>query len=179
MKKSSVPWLFAVLILTALLIISVVLGMTGYYFSVSYLNSNSELKVGDTVSISVLPNQSNVASFTFDGAYLPNENVPQIIQINAQDLNADVKVRVKAKIFGVTKDTEFDFITTEHFEKHDDGYYYYDDVLLGGNKITFCNYIIIPEDADFASREKYILSFVVETLESKFDSENIWGIVQQ
>lgn len=179
MKKGYVGWLFAVIILSVLLIISVVLGLTGYFFSVSYTNSNAELKVGDSVSISVLPNQSNVASFTFDGAFLPNEKVPHTVQINAQDLNADIRVRVKAKIFGVTEETVFDFVTTQHFEKDPDGYYYYDEILPGGNKITFCTYLVIPEDVDFVSGEKYILSFVVETLESKFDAENIWKNVQQ
>ena len=179
MKKSNVGWIFAVIILSILLILSLILGMSGYYYSISYLNSNSDLTVGDSFSIGVNPNQASVASFTFDGAFLPGETIPQVVQINAQDLNSDVRVRVKAKIFGIVSDTEFDFVTSEHFEKAEDGYYYYDDVLQGGNKITFCTYIVLAKDADFVSREKYIISFVVETLETKFDDQNIWKNVQQ
>ena len=94
MNKSNVGWIFAICILAFLLVISLILGFTGYFFSISYLSSNTELKVGDNFSISVLPNSANVVSFTFDGGYLPDENIPEVVQINAQDLNADVWVRV-------------------------------------------------------------------------------------
>ncbi|MGN1201203.1 MAG: hypothetical protein ACI4R8_02945 [Candidatus Caccovivens sp.] len=179
MKKQYIGWLFAVIVLSCLLVISVILGLTGYYFSVSYLYSNSQLVVGDQVTVTVEPNQSNVVSFTFDGSFLPNETIPQVVQISATDLNSDCNVRVKAKVFGVKNKIEFDFVTTEHFEKAPDGYYYYDGVLNGGNKITFCNYLIMPKSEDFVSKEKYILTLVVETLESKYDVENIWKNVQQ
>ena len=141
MSKKDVAWLFSVIILAVALVISIVLGVLGYLSSLTFMSTKSDLIVGDTISVSVAPNQASVASLTFDGSFLPNENVPQTIQINATDLNADVRVRVKAKLFGVDNDTFFDFITTEHFEKADDGYYYFDDILHGGNKITFCNYI--------------------------------------
>ena len=120
MKKSNVGWIFAVIVLSFLLILSLILGASGYYYSISYLNSDSDLTVGDSFSIGVNPNQASVASFTFDGSFLPGETIPQVIQINAQDLNSDVRVRVKAKIFGVVSDTEFDFVTSEHFEKYED-----------------------------------------------------------
>lgn len=174
MKKSNVAWTFAVVVLSLLLILSVILGMSGYYFSVNYLNSNSDLIVGDTFSIGVDANQSNVVSFTIDGGYLPNEVIPQVIHINGENLNKDVYLRVKAEIFGVPNFAEIDFITTQHFEKLDDGYYYYDEVLKGGNKVTFATYVVIPPEIDLSSDEKYIVSIVVETLESDVDVENIW-----
>ncbi len=177
MKKKDIAWLFSCIILFAALVVSVILGLTGYYSSMSFVNSKSDIIIGNTISIPVKPNQTSVASFTFDGAFLPDENLPQIIQIDAVNLNADVKVRVKAQIFGADNNAEFDFITTEHFEKADDGYYYFDDVLRGGNKITFCNYIVTPKEINFYSGEKYILSIVVENLESKW-GENIWKPVQ-
>ncbi len=178
MKKSSVAWLFAVVVLFFLLALSVVLGFTGYYFSVSYLNSASDLVVGDGFSVGVKANQSNVVSFTFDGGYLPNEIIPQTIQIVSQDLASDMKVRVKSKIFGAEDDVGVDFITTEHFEKMDDTYYYFDDILKGGNKITFCSYVVIPKHVDLSSKDKYVLTIIVETLESGLDSEKIWKNVQ-
>lgn len=179
MKKEYIGWLFAVIILSCLLIISVILGLTGYYFSVSYLNSNAELVVGDQISVNVEPNQASVVSFTFDGSFLPNETIPQVVQISATDLNSDCKVRVKAEVFGVKNKVNFDFVTTEHFEKAPDGYYYYDDILNGGNKITFCKYLVMPNSPELVSKEKYVLTLVVETLESKYDVENIWKNVQQ
>lgn len=178
-KNGCTGWIFAVIVLSFLFVLSLILGATGYYFSISYINSNSNLTVGDSFSIGVNPNQSSIASFTFDGAFLPGETIPQVIQINAQDLNADVRVRVKAEVFGENEESYFDFVTSEHFEKAEDGYYYFDDVLRGGNKITFCTYLIVPENSSFVSKEKYIITFVVETLETKYDEQNIWKNVQQ
>lgn len=177
MKKEYVGWLFAVIVLSVLLAVSIFLGVTGYFSSVTYLVSHSDLVVGDNVVVHVLPNQASVFSFTFDGAYLPDETIPHTIQISASNLNADVRVRVKAVVFGLDDVTPFEFVTNEHFEKQADGYYYFDDVLTGGNKITFSNYIIMPDSNDFVSNQKYVVTFVVETLETKFD-ESIWKPVQ-
>ena len=173
MQKKDVAWLFAVIILSVGLVVSVVLGVTGYFSSMTFLGTKGDLVIGDTLSVSVKPNQASVASFTFDGSFLPNENLPQTIQISSETLDADLRVRVKAKLFGAEGENVFDFITTEHFEKAEDGYYYFDDVLHGGNKITFCNYLVTPKEVTFYSGEKYILTIVVETLETKFE-ENIW-----
>lgn len=178
MKKRSVAWLFIVIGLSVLLAISVYLGLSGYYFSTAFLHSNSDIVVGDFVTINVLPNQSNVASFTFDGGYLPEEKISQVVQIEASDLNADVAVRVKAVVFGAEQESQFEFVTTEHFEEADDGYYYFNGVLNGGNKVTFCNYLKVPKGSKFVGNEKYVLSLVVETLESRFDVDEIWKKVQ-
>lgn len=178
MTKREVGLIFSVCGLAILLILSLILGFNGYLFSVSYINSNSDLKIGENVVIKVEPNSANVVSFTFDGALLPNEVIPQIVQINANDLNADVWVRVKSEIFGIESEAKIEFITTEHFEKDEDGYYYFDDALKGGRKITFCNYLLVPKNITLKSGEKYILSLVVETLETKNDI-NIWKNVQQ
>lgn len=173
MSKKDIAWLFSVIVLSVALIISILLGVLGFYSSMTFIASDSDLVVGDTISIGVKPNESTVASMTFDGSFLPDENIPQIIQVNGTDLSTDVYVRVKAKIFGTTQETAFNFITTDHFEQKDDGYYYFNDILHGGNKITFCNYIVTPKEITFYSGEKYILSIVVETLDTSFDKA-IW-----
>ena len=176
MKKQTIPWLFSVVVLSFSLVVSVVLGFTGYYFSVSYINSNSDIAVGDSVNIAVLPNQSNVIALTFDGAYLPNEVIPQVVQINAEKLNVDVRVRVKAKVFGHEKQGQMDFVTTGHFDKANDGYYYFDNVLRGGEKVTFCNYLVFPQAEEYLSQEKYILTIIVETVDVNL--QNIWQSVE-
>ncbi len=168
MTKKDIAWLFACIILAVSLAVSIYLGYAGFYSSLTYLKSQSDLVVGNNVSVEVNPNEASVVSFTFDGSYLPNESVPQVIKINASLLDEDLLVRVKAVVFGT--DYDVDFETTDHFLKNEDGYYYYDDVLSGGNIITFCNAIIMPEGT--VSGEQYILSVIVETLSE--DVENIW-----
>ncbi len=174
MNKKDFAWLFACIVLVVLLIISVILGLTGFYSSVTYLKSSTDLTVGDTVVVKVEENQASVVSFTVDGSYLPGESIPQVVQICAQNLDDEIYVRVKAEVFGL-EGGEFDFTTTSHFQKAEDGYYYFDEVLSGGNKITFCTNIITPQDGSFVSEEKYILSIVVETVDADY-VENIWGI---
>lgn len=176
MKKTNIAWLFAVIVLSILLVVSVILGLNGYYYSIAYTNTNAEFKVGDNIIIGVEPNKTEVASFTFDGAFLPNEKIPHVIQIRADKLDSKVKIRVKAKVFGMTEQRTFDFVTTSHFTKGEDGYYYFDDVLQGGNKLTFSNFIIMPEDSDFRSQEKYVLTIVVETLDANLDVDKIWAV---
>lgn len=173
MKKERIGWIFAMLLLISALVVSIFLGVTGYFSSLVYLNSNSDLVVGDQVTIAVKANSAHVASFTFDGSYLPNETIPHTIQIQSMDLEKDVNVRVKALIFGLGEEVPFDFVTTSHFEKEPDGYYYFDEVLNGGNKITFSNYIVIPSQQQFVSGEKYVLTIVVETVETEY-MESIW-----
>lgn len=178
MKKSSVGWLFAVIVLFFLLIVSLFLGLNGYFFSVSYINSKSDLVVGESISVAVNANQATVVSFTLDGGYLPNELIPQTIQLSASELSKDLRVRVKSKLFGTPENSDLDFITTEHFEKAEDGYYYFDDILKGGNKVTFSTYVTIPAEIDMSSDEKYILTIVIETLESGLNHQEIWKNVQ-
>ncbi len=172
MKKENVAWLFTVIVLSILLILSIILGVTGYYSSVNFLHSNSDLQIGDSASVAVRPNETSVISYTFDGSFLPNETLPHVIQISNTNSSSDLRVRVKAVVFGLTRVVPFEFVTTEHFEQAVDGYYYYDELLKSGNKITFSNYITIPADNEFESGEKYILTVIVETLDSKCD--NIW-----
>lgn len=173
-KKSSVPWLFAVIFLTILLGTSVYLGMIGFFFSANYLSSNTDLKLGQTLNIKAVENQASVLSLTFDGGFLPGEALPQVVQIGAENLNEDMYLRVKAEIFGGDKKQNLDFVTPDHFELKDDGYYYYDDVLRGGNKVTFCTYLVLPKTSEYLSKEKYVLTFVVETLSIDENVQNIW-----
>ncbi len=171
MKKREIAWIFVCVILLVALGVSIFLGYSGFYSAMTYLKSESDLVVGDTVAIAVNPNETSVASMTFDGSYLPNENVPQIVQISATLLDENLRVRVKGVVFGT--DGEIDFVTSDHFTKNDDGYYYYDDILSGGNKATFCTALVMPDGT--ISGEKYIVTIVVETLSESV--ENIWETV--
>lgn len=176
MKKSSYAWLFAVIILSVLLILALALGLSGFFFSVSMTTAPTDINLGEVVTIEVMPNQSEVVSFGFDGGYVPNEKLAQIIQIKAKELDTELNLRVKAVVHKTNEVVNLKFDTTENFIEGNDGYYYYNGTLAGGNKVTFCNYIIMPEEAKFLSRERYILSVLVENLETDYDARTIWNI---
>ena len=174
MKKNTIPWVFAVIILFFLLVLSIVLGLTGFYFSVSYMEGALDIRLGETASVVVDANQTGVLSMVVDGAYLPEMPIKQVVQIMSRDMDKKLILRIKSEVFGCDGKASFGFITTEHFEQAEDGYYYYDSQLSGGEKITFCNYIVVPEDVDVVSGEKYILTIVVETLDEGLSQAGIW-----
>lgn len=178
MNKSNIGWLFAVIALSILLTVSIILGINGYYFSLSFLWAKSDISVGKTATIEVLPDEASVLSFTFDGSYLPKEKLPQKIQISAKNSNKDLLVRVKSHIFGDESDSKLEFYTDDRFV-FDGQYYMFKDVLGYGGKTLFCEYIQIPEDNNLSSKEKYILSIVVETVENTPENQIKWGFVQQ
>ena len=171
--KKSYPYIFTIVILVVLLGISLYLGFSGYLFSVAMNNISSDLSLGETVEVEISPNETSVFSFTLDGSYLPNEKIPQVVQIRASDVDKEMRVRVKAEIFARDKLTPIDFVANQNFLKATDGYFYLNGNLAGGNKVTFCDYIVIPAEAKLNSKEKYVLTIVVENIDASL--ENIWG----
>ena len=178
MNKTNIAWLFAVIALSILLLVSIILGINGYYFSMSFIRAKSDISVGTTATIEVLPDEASVLSFTFDGSYLPKERLPQKVQISAVNSNKDLLVRVKTRVFGDETDQKLEFFTDDRFV-FDGEYYLFKDVLGSGGKTLFCDYIQIPEKNHLSSKEKYILSIVVESVENTPDNQLKWGFVQQ
>ncbi len=178
MNKSTIGWLFAVIALSILLVLSVILGTSGYYFSLSFIRSQSDISIGETATIEVHPNQASVLSFTFDGSYLPMEKLPQKIQISAVNSEKDLLVRVKTRVFGDETDQKLQFFTDDRFD-FDGEYYYFKEILGAGGKTLFCEYIQIPAENKLSSKEKYILSIVVETAENTEENQLEWQFQKQ
>lgn len=177
MNKSHIAWLFAVIALSILLVVSIILGINGYYFSMSFMQSKSDISIGETATIEVLPDKASVLSFTFDGAYMPKEKLPQKIQISAKNSDKDLLVRVKSRLFGDETDEKLEFLTDDRFV-YDGEYYYFREVLGFGGRILFCDYIQIPEKNNLSSKEKYILSIVVESVENTPENQDKWNFEQ-
>lgn len=169
--KKTYPYIFTIVILVVLLALSLYLGFSGYLFSVAMNNLPSDMALGETTMVEIAPNEASAISFTLDGSYLEGERIPQVIQIRAIDTVEAVRVRVKAEIFMHDNLTTVDFVANENFLKATDGYFYLNGALAGGNKVTFCDYVVMPANLD--SKEKYILTIVVENIDASL--ENIWG----
>ena len=63
---------------------------------------------------------------------------------------------------------------SEHWTEND-GKYYFDDVLLASNKVSFASYVKLLENRYYDSTKNYIVSVVVESLDSSLDKTAIWG----
>lgn len=171
MNKHNAGWIFATIALGVCLIVSIVLGLNGYFFSVAFSNQKTDLVVGEGVVLGIKENQAQVVSFTFDGNFLPGEAIPQVVQICASNANKGVVLRVRGQIFGIEE--SLGFAVSEEFEERD-GFYYSKNILKSGGKVAFCSHLVVPEDAKFVCGEKYVLTIVVEALDSDLDWQNIW-----
>ena len=172
MKKSTTTWIFVTTILVVLLATMTILGFTGFLFSLSSSKFDTDLVVGQDLNISVKPNETSVKTISFDGAYLPNEKLPQKIYINAEKLTQDVFVRVKGNVSNIEGILSFE--TTEKFVFEEDGYYYYDGTIIGGDRVCFCDYVVMPDDLRVKSDKKGIFTIIIECLDSNEDINKIW-----
>ncbi|MBQ8844586.1 MAG: hypothetical protein IJ008_01060 [Clostridia bacterium] len=173
--KTYYGFLFTIVVLFILLGISIYLGMSGWFYSISSTDADIDLMLGKKVVVAVEPNQTSAVSFGLKGEYIPHEKLTQTIKINAENLNKDVYIRVKGFLFNSQNNiSEIEFETTENWI-YDDGYYYFTDLLKGGNNITFSSNVIVPDNVVLRSDKSYLVTVVVEALDTSFDSELIWG----
>lgn len=174
--KSNFGWIFTCGLLFVLLIGSLYLGISGWYFK----NDNSyttDLKLGQTIQLDIQNNQANSASLNLDGAYLAEARLPQIISI--KNVETDKSLYLRAKVFvysGDNRNLDVDIVETINWKfNSDDGYYYFDDVLSANNKIALCSHVIIGDNNEMNTNTKYILTVLVEALNDTEDIEQIWG----
>lgn len=174
--KSFYSWLFAVIILSVLLAISVYLGVSGWYFS----NDNSrvtDFQLGNNIEIAVNKNSANSVSLNFNGSFLSGEKLKQIVAIKNFEQEGDIYVRAKAFVYSSGNEYRpVSLITTQNWVYNDqDGYYYFKESLPFQNKISLCSQIYLDEDFTLSSSENYIITFLVETLSVDHTIEAFWG----
>lgn len=173
--KTYYGFLFTIVVLFILLGISIYFGLSGWFYSISSTDTDIDLMLGKKIVVAVEPNQTSAVSFGLKGEYIPHEKLLQIIKINAENLNKDVFVRVKGILFNSQNDiSEIEFETTDNWV-YDGGYYYLTDSLKGGNNVTFSSKVIVPDNVVLRSDKSYLVTVIVETLDTTFDSELIWG----
>ena len=172
--KSKAGWIFIVTVLSILLAASLYLGISGWFFR-NEASYTTDLELGKTIQIVVKKNSATSASLNLDGSYLSGEPLAQIISIKNEDEANDLFLRAKIFIYSGNGQTlKMDLMETANWI-YNDGYYYYHGALAPQNKIALCSNIVIPENTDLVSSKKYIVSVVVESLDSQDRVEEIWG----
>lgn len=178
MKKDKYfySWLFAVIILASLLVLSIYLGISGWYFS----NDNTrvtDFQLGSNIEIEANKNSANAVSLNFNGAFIPGEKLNQIVAIKNYEQDYEIYVRGKAYLY--TSANEFQplsLITTQNWVfNENDGYYYFKNTIPAQNKISLCSQIYLDESLILKSTENYIITFLVETLTVDHTIEAFWG----
>lgn len=178
-NKQNAGWVFISCLMLGLLALSIYLGMSGWYFRNEY-NSTTSLTLGKTIQLEIGANQSNAISLVLDGAFLPGEELPQIVSIKSLEDEKSLTIRAKAIVDeGAVDSFPLALGQTQNWVYNElDGYYYYNDYLTPQNKIGLCSHVVMPQNQQHASNQSYLITFVVESLDEGQEVENIWGIQQ-
>lgn len=178
MKKDKYffSWLFAVIVLSVLLLLSIYLGLSGWYFK----NQNSQVtdfKLGEFLQLESHKNSANSASLDYSGSFIGGEKLPQVVSIKNFDEEGDSYIRAKAFLSSSLHDQKQVFLTTSSnwIYNEQDGYYYFTESLPPQNKISLCSQIYLDRENDLSSRKSYIITFLVEALSVTEDIQKIWN----
>ena len=177
LSRSNFGWLFACIGLVLLLALSVYLGVSGFFYRTggSY---TTDLVLGQTVEAGLNKNEASSLSLNFSGGFLPDERLNQVISVKNAEESANLYLR--AKVFVYTSQNqveEVDVVENSNWTKIDDGYFYYNNLVLPLEQINFCSHVIVgSEDFQPVSWRKYILTVVFETLDESADVLSLWGV---
>ena len=174
-NKNNYIWIFICSILTFLLILSVYLVLSGWYFQTENTYS-TDMEIGTNIQVDISSNMANSASVNFDGTFLYNQKIPQTISIKNTG-EEDIYVRSKIFIHSSNNETKkIDIEETVNWLSNEDGYFYFNNLLKSGEKVSLCSSIIVPEDSNLNTNKKYILTVMFEGLSQNQDVEAFWGI---
>lgn len=169
-SKNNATWIFVVSILTILLALSIYLGASGWYFA-GKQNYASDFQLGRTIQLEAKTNQADAKSLNIEGAFLPEEKLPQTVVIKNYS-EEDLFVRVKAKIENEQGFFPLGVGITENWQYNtEDGYYYLNDQLSKNSQVSLCGFISIEENILLHSSKKYLITFIVEAYNE--NSQNI------
>lgn len=172
--KSNFGWIFACCGLVVLLAISIYLGLSGWYINTD-ISYTTDLELGKTVQIDIDKNQSNAIALSLDGSFLEGQKLPQIISIKS--VQDEKELYLRAKIFVYTSENEtkkLEVENTANWLKNDD-YYYLTSLISPNDKVSLCSHLILPEDLNLQTGKKYIVTFIIESLDSDKDIIAFWG----
>lgn len=99
--------------------------------------------------------------------------------ISVKNAEESANLYLRAKVFVYTSQNqveEVDAVENSNWTKND-GYFYYNNLVLPLEKINFCSHVIVGnEDFQPVSWRKYILTVVFETLDESADVLSLWGV---
>lgn len=173
LSKTTYGFIFTIILLVLALSVVLYLAISGWFYTNS-TRLESDMVIGRTVNIDMHENETQVASFTIPGAYLPGQKIDQFINItNISDKDLHIRAKIVMFDFDVGEEKMQAGISS-HWTEYDGGYIF-DEKLLSLNKIAFVSYVKLLEDKYYDSTKSYIISIVVESLDANLDRTAIWG----
>lgn len=167
---------FAIIALSLLLVASIVLGLTGAFFT-GNANVEGTITLGDPVNITITQGGASAETLTFTGTAMPGTVYDQAIAIKQPDSTSDSVVRAKLTLTNTgSASVNVTATTAENWVEGDDDYYYYQGVVRAGESHDFVTSITVPTSLTNADANKtYTISIVVEAIQHANGAANeVW-----
>ena len=176
-SKDNFGWIFSCVALAIALVISIIMGYTGFYYRNTGTYS-TDIKLGDNLQLDLRANQSNSMSVNIDGSFLPGDKLKQELNIKNLDLEKEIYVRAKIFIYSTeSKIINVDIIPSTNWKYNlQDGYYYFANALAPQNKTNLARYIVLDESETLQSNKKYIVTVLAENFTDLATAQNIWNV---
>lgn len=157
---------FAIIALSMLLVASVVLGLTGAFFTGS-ADVAGTITLGNPVTIGVTQGGATATTLTFSGAAMPGTVYDQAIAVAQPASTSDSVVRAKVTLTNTdSASVSVDVATASGWTKGDDDYYYYGGVFKAGDSHDFITSITVPTSlTNTDANKKYAVNVVVEAIQ--------------
>ena len=167
---------FAIIALSLLLVASIVLGLTGAFFT-GNANVEGTITLGNPVNITITQGGASAETLTFTGTAMPGTVYDQAIAIKQPDSTSDSVVRAKLTLTNTgSASVNVTATTAEDWVEGDDNYYYYQGVVRAGESHDFVTSITVPTSLTNADANKtYTISIVVEAIQHANGAANeVW-----
>lgn len=157
---------FAIIALSLLLIASIILGVTGAFFT-GNATVEGTITLGDPVTIGITQGGASASSLTFSGVAMPGTIYDQVIGISQPAATSDSVVRAKLTLNNPeSASVNVEATTAENWSTAEDGYYYYQGVVKAGDAIDFVTAIKVPTSLTNDDANKaYSVNIVVEAIQ--------------
>ena len=157
---------FAIVALSMLLVASVILGLTGAFFTGS-ADVAGTITLGNPVTIGVTQGGASVTTLTFNGSAMPGTVYDQAIAVSQPVSTSDSVVRAKVTLSNTDEaSVNVDIVTAGGWTKGEDNYYYYGGVFKAGESHDFITSITVPTSLTNVDANKtYAVNVVVEAIQ--------------
>ena len=137
----------------------------GFYFS---RISKYAFILGEDNEIVVDGAGAYTTACNFSGTVLTENDIKQNVYIKSRAVNS-LYLRAKIQVVGVTENNNIMFGYTNWVQK-DDGYIYFNQILLENEQIGLCRYVRFNENLKLESNIDYILVIIVEASITPFEN---------
>jgi predicted ribosomally synthesized peptide with SipW-like signal peptide len=156
----------AIVMLSILLGLSVIFGVTAAFFSANR-TANGTITLGNPVDINITQGGATVTTLTFTGNAMPGTVYSQPIAVSLPAGTSDAVIRGKLTI--TNSDTASVNVTAETasgWTSGEDGYYYYNGKMSAGESQDFVTSITVPKTLTNTDANKtYALSVQIEAIQ--------------